>query len=107
MDGEYNPWIGARMSIAWQTAIDCLIDGDWWDAYRIIQMMCRRADIVPKTATNILWQAANAGALQKRGQYVPMNKRQLRKNSRTRDGREFRLHPEGLPDPWHPDCKDE
>jgi hypothetical protein len=102
-----SPWRGERLSIAWQTAIDCLIDGDWWDAYRIINMMCRRADIVPSTATSLLHQAVRAEALQRRGKYVPMNKRSRVYGTKMIDGREFRLHPEGLPDPWHPDCKDE
>jgi len=107
MAEEYNPWIGERVSKAWETAIKCFLDGDWYDAYGVINLMCQHADIVPKTAINILGYATRAGALQKRGQYIPMNRRQLRKSSRIRDGREFRLHPDGLPDPWHPDCKDE
>jgi hypothetical protein len=102
-----NPWRGERMSMAWQTAIDCLIDGDWHDAYDLIQMMSRRADILHATAAAILTTAAREDALQRRGKYIRRNQRQLRKLKVKKDGREFRLHPEGLPDPWHPDCKDE
>jgi hypothetical protein len=107
MSWEYNPWRGERISIAWQTAINCLIDGDWWDAYHMIQEMSRRADILPKSATNLLHQAVKDEALQRRGKYVPVGKRLSVYGTRMIDGREFRLHPDGLPDPWHPDCKDE
>lgn len=107
MPEEYNPWIGKRISIAWETAIACLIDGEWHDAYHIIHMMCHDADVVPITAANILREAVKAEAIQRQGKYIPIRKRQRKGADKMKDGREFRIHPEGLPDPWHPDCKNE
>ena len=89
------------MSIAWQTAIDELIDGEWHWMHDVTEEMSARADVLIKTSNNIIHTAVRATALERRGVYNGRRKRI------DKDQREIRLHPDGLPDPWHPDFKDE
>jgi hypothetical protein len=59
--------------------------------------MSKKADILPKSATNMIGEAVSEGVLQKKGKYIPVKKRGKYSGSMLReedhDGRWIRLHP--------------
>jgi len=95
---DHNPWIGEKMPKAWEQAIHILSDNDWHGLSFVSNHMAASADILPTTAKGIIYAAIRSGAIERRGRYM-----HRRKRTSNHDEREIRLHPDGLPYPWHPD----
>ena len=91
------------MSIAWEVAIEELSEDEWHNIPALVLRMADKSGMLPRSCMNILYEAKQDEAIQIKGKYIP-HKRRERSND---DGRKVRIHPDGLPNPWHPDCKDE
>ena len=70
---EWTPWVGERLALAWNTALDIIVakqdfNGEPVDWSDVVPAMVATG-ITEKTATNILYRAQAAKVLLRRGLY--------------------------------------